>query len=138
MTNSRAKGKAGELELAAYLRDHGIEARRGQQFSGGTDSPDVVTSLNRVHFECKRTERTDLYGWMAQAISDAGDKLPVVVHRKSREDWLAIMPLHELLKLLENSGHGYKPSVGDGQEVRSEREGTGADAPVRSEREGAK
>lgn len=126
MTNSRAKGKAGELELAAYLRDHGIEARRGQQFSGGTDSPDVVTSLSGVHIECKRTERTDLYGWMAQAISDAGEKLPVVAHRKSRENWLAIMPLHELLKLLARAGYAYKPEIVDQPEVRGEREGTGA------------
>ena len=29
--NSRDKGKRGELELAAFLRERGIEARRGGQ-----------------------------------------------------------------------------------------------------------
>lgn len=99
--NSRSKGKRGELELAAYLREHGVEARRGQQFAGGTNSPDVVTSLDGVHFECKRTERTDLYGWMAQATADAGSKLPVVAHRKNNGEWLAVLPLDKLLELLK-------------------------------------
>jgi hypothetical protein len=40
--NSRNKGKRGELEAAHMLTHEGFPARRGQQFSGGTDSPDVV------------------------------------------------------------------------------------------------
>ena len=39
MTNSRAKGKAGERELAKKLREFGVDARRGQQYSGVTSSP---------------------------------------------------------------------------------------------------
>ena len=42
--NSRAgKGKVGEREFAELLRAHGFDARRGQQFAGGADSPDVVS-----------------------------------------------------------------------------------------------
>ena len=38
--NSRRKGAVGEREIAKYLREHGFtEARRGQQFKGGADSP---------------------------------------------------------------------------------------------------
>lgn len=33
--NSRNKGKRGEREFAALLREHGFDARRGQQFAGG-------------------------------------------------------------------------------------------------------
>ena len=36
--NSRRKGKVGEREFAALLREHGFDARRGQQFSGSPDS----------------------------------------------------------------------------------------------------
>lgn len=103
LVNSRAKGKRGELELAAFLREHGIEARRGQQFSGGTDSPDVVTALTSVHFECKRVESGSLYGWLAQARRDCGGKTPVVAHRKNNEDWVAILPLANLLALLKGA-----------------------------------
>jgi len=98
--NSRAKGKAGELELAAYLRDRGFEARRGIQFSGAADSPDVV-GIPGVHIECKRVEAGQLYGWLGQAIRDAGpDKTPVVFHRRSRCDWVVVMRADDFLKLL--------------------------------------
>ena len=98
---SRDKGKRGELELAAELRRlFGVEARRGQQFCGGGDSPDVVTGLPDVHCEVKRTERLSLYPAMKQAATDAGaDKVPVVFHRQNHEDWLAIVRLNDLPKL---------------------------------------
>ena len=34
--NSKHKGKRGELEVAAILREHGYDARRGQQYSGAS------------------------------------------------------------------------------------------------------
>ena len=52
MTNSRAKGKAGERELAKKLREFGVDARRGQQYSGANGDADVV-GLQGVHIECK-------------------------------------------------------------------------------------
>lgn len=100
--NSRQKGAAGERELAGVLRDHGFDARRGQQFSGGKDSPDVVcTDLGDFHFECKRVQKGNLYDWLAQATRDAGDtKVPVVAHRRNNEQWVAILPLGQFLNLL--------------------------------------
>lgn len=104
--NGRAKGKAGELELAKFLSDRGFSARRGQQFSGGTDSPDVVApELDGIHIECKRVEAGQLYKWLAQAKRDAaGRKTPVVMHRKNREDWVAILSLEDFLKLFLSTG----------------------------------
>src|SRR5258707_11615791 len=92
--NSRQKGAVGEREFAELLRFHGYDARRGQQFSGGSDSPDVVCQpLKDFHFEVKRCEAGNLYKWLEQARRDAGyvegsrdSKLPVVVHRRNRED----------------------------------------------------
>jgi hypothetical protein len=83
--NSRNKGKRGELEAAKFLASEGFPARRGQQFSGGTDSPDVVCeALPGIHFEVKRTEKGNPYDWVAQAERDAGHKIPVVLHRAQR------------------------------------------------------
>ena len=49
--NSRAKGQRGERELASELqRLFGVNARRGQQYCGGADSPDVVSDFNDIHF----------------------------------------------------------------------------------------
>ncbi len=104
--NSRQKGAAGERELAALLRFHGYEARRGQQFSGSGDSPDVVCQpLRDFWFECKRVEAGNLYNWMHQAQRDAGGKIPVVMHRRSREDWVAILPAGLFLQLLHKVGY---------------------------------
>lgn len=99
--NSRSKGKRGELEFAQVLRDHGMDARRGQQFAGGGDSPDVICGLHDVHFEVKRVEAGNPYFWMEQAIRDAKPgSVPVVAHRKSNQQWLAIVPMEDMLRLL--------------------------------------
>ena len=100
---SRRKGAVGERELAAWLRERGYEARRGQQFSGSPESPDVVCSGVPFHFECKRTERIRLYDAIAQATADAGDRIPVVAHRRNRGEWLAVLRLEDLIALLRGS-----------------------------------
>lgn len=104
--DSREKGARGELELAKYIRERGVEARRGKQFKGGTDSPDVVVDLPGIHIECKRVEEKaagTIYDWLAQAIRDAGAKLPVVMHRRNRKDWVAILPLDKFLEIYRRS-----------------------------------
>lgn len=98
--NSKQKGKRGELELAKVLRDYGFEARRGQQYKGGADSPDVI-GLDGIHIEVKRVERLNLSDAMAQSIRDAGDDVPIVAHRKNREEWLVTMRLIDWMELYE-------------------------------------
>ena len=91
--NSRTKGKVGELEVAALLRDYGFEARRGQQFSGGSDSPDVVHSIPNVHLEVKRVEAFSLYPALEQADRDRDNgEIPVVFHRISAEAKMSPRP----------------------------------------------
>ena len=99
--NSRAKGKRGELELAHFLAAAGHPAHRGQQFSGGTDSPDVVCpSLAHIHIECKRVESGNPYQWLAQAARDAGpQRIPVVFHRRNDEEWVVVLRAADFLPL---------------------------------------
>lgn len=102
MTNSQRKGKNGELELCRWLRDRGHHARRGRQFSGSPDSPDVVCeSLPGIHIEVKRCERLRIHDAIEQATADSGPKVPLVAHRRNRNDWLAILRLSDLIDLLE-------------------------------------
>ncbi len=97
---SRNKGKRGEREAAAELqRLFNVEARRGRQFQGGDDSPDVVVDIPDVHFEVKRAEEFRLYNALAQAAEDAGPKIPVVLHRQNRKPWVAIVQLDDLPQL---------------------------------------
>jgi Holliday junction resolvase len=101
---SRRKGERGERELARVLTAEGFPATRGQQHRGGPDSPDVtVPSLPGIHFEAKRTERLSLYDAIAQARQDAGDRLPIVAHRRNHCEWLAILPLVDLLTIIRDS-----------------------------------
>lgn len=105
MINGRAKGARGERSAAqAWAESLGLDpssCRRGQQFAGGADSPDVVHPLANIHLEVKRVERGNPYLWMEQAIRDAGPKLPVVLHRRNRQDWLAIVRLSDVQRLAE-------------------------------------
>lgn len=101
--NSRRKGAVGERELAKYLRDRGFAARRGQQFQGSPDSPDIATQdedLDRFHIECKRVEKGNLYDWLSQAIGDCGARIPLVVHRRNNSDWVVILRLNDFLDMI--------------------------------------
>jgi Holliday junction resolvase len=98
--NSNQKGKAGERQAVKALHDHlGVEARRGVQYSGGGDSPDLVHSIPGVHFEVKRVEKLNLEMAMTQAREDGGEKIPVVMHRRNRTPWLVTVPLDRLREL---------------------------------------
>jgi Holliday junction resolvase len=97
---SRNKGKVGERELAHELsRVFGVTARRGVQFQGSPDSPDVVTNIPDLHIECKRTERFRLYEALDQAVEDAAEKLPIVLHRQNKKPWVAVVRLDDLPRL---------------------------------------
>ena len=98
---SRNKGKRGERELANELqRLFGITARRGVQYKGGMGSPDIITDIQGVHFEVKRCERLSIYNAMNQAVSDAGEHVPIVCHRQNNREWLAVVRLNDLPKLV--------------------------------------
>lgn len=99
--NSRAKGARGERAgAAAWAAIMGGTARRGQQFSGGQDSPDIVSSHKDIHLECKRVEAGNPYRWMEQAVRDAGPKVPCVLHKRNREDWLLIVRLADVPRFI--------------------------------------
>lgn len=97
MTNGRAKGCRGEREGAQeWARVTGCQARRGQQFAGGTDSPDIVHDCGDIHLEVKRVERGNPYVWMDQAVRDCGGKIPLVLTRRNGKPWLAIVRLDDV------------------------------------------
>jgi len=103
---SRDKGKRGELEVAALVRKHGFKARRGQQFSGGPGSPDVVHSIPGVHLEVKRTEKLSLYDALDQAAAESDTMaMAVVLHRRSRKRWVAILDADDFLGLIKEAGN---------------------------------
>lgn len=101
--NSREKGKRGEREAVNFLTTIGWMAKRGQQYAGGAESPDVIHDIPGVHLEVKRVERLNLSTAMAQARRDAGPKLPVVMHRRNGEDWLVTVSAEAFFKLVKQT-----------------------------------
>jgi len=96
--NSRRKGKVGELEAAAFLRENfGWTTRRSQQHSGTCDSADLrVEQTPRLWWEIKRHERLNVPETMRIAISQAGRKIAVLMHRPSRSEWLLTIRVIDL------------------------------------------
>jgi len=97
--NSCTKGKVGEREWRDVLKAEGYEARRGRQFSGSPESPDVVSNLP-FHFEVKRVEALNINKAMEQAKRDCGKSVPVVAHRKNKCEWLVTMAAKDWLELV--------------------------------------
>lgn len=98
---SRDKGAKGEREVAKLFRYYGIEARRGCQFHGGPNSPDVM-GVPGLHIEVKRTEKLALYEALAQSMHDAGDdEVPVVVHRRNDHKWVVILDFDDFMRLYQ-------------------------------------
>lgn len=97
--NSRNKGKRGELEAAAAINEilpH-ANARRGKQFAGSEDTPDVVApGLKGLWIEVKRREKLRLREWVDAAAEQCGDLVPVIAHRKNGEGWLITIRMEDI------------------------------------------
>lgn len=96
--NSRDKGKRGEREWAAFLREHfGLDAKRGVQYAGSPNSPDVQGGWEGTHPEVKRVENLDLPKAVEQAVRDSGiGQIPYVAHRKNNAPWLITIRAEDL------------------------------------------
>ena len=100
--NSRQKGARGERELAKIFREHGYDARRGQQYCGASGDADVI-GLPGIHVECKRVEKLNLLDAVGQSVRDArDDELPAVFHRRDRSEWLVTMRMEDWFTLFRD------------------------------------
>lgn len=99
MTNSRQKGKRGELELAHFLGRFGYKARRSQQYAGINSDADVV-GVEGLHIECKRVEKLNIDDALNQATRDKAEgEVPAVFHRKNRAEWKVTVWADDFMKL---------------------------------------
>lgn len=115
--SQREKGKRGERDAAKSLGEAmGLQARRGAQHKGGPDSPDIeVYAAYGLHWEVKFVEREAVRAWMEQAAVDAGDKAPVLLHRRRGKKWLVTVrleDLHEVVKRLAEAAAAQVSTVG--------------------------
>jgi hypothetical protein len=101
----RAKGAVFEREVAAYFNETlGLEARRTSITTGFLSGGNCdLSGLPELAPECKRVEKLDFRGAMAQAIRNArGGTMPVVLTRRNREplpEGLAVLRIGDFQKL---------------------------------------
>lgn len=103
---SKDKGARGEREAAAALsritrtpwERSLVQVRRG-----GAEAPDIRpevrgTSLDELHVEVKIGARPSLWGALEQAARDAEarGRVPMVVARRDRGQWVALVLLDDL------------------------------------------
>ena len=99
--NSKNKGCRFERWVGHYGQEHGLDSRRGQQFAGGPDSPDVI-GYPGLHIEAKHNERLNVYDAMDQAIRDSGGKnKPTVIWKKNYKPVLVTMQIDDWWELYE-------------------------------------
>ena len=102
----RDKGSRGQREAMALIVCFGADAvHRGAQGGAHDADPDLRVEFGRwkLAVEVKRRERLDLPGWWRQAVGYAAggeDVMPVVMWRRSREEWLAAVRAGTLMELL--------------------------------------
>jgi hypothetical protein len=102
---SRTKGGVGEREVVALAKAAGFpDAERTSNGRHQRTRGDVA-GVPGVTLEVKRTERLQLRQAWAQCTEAAGDSLlPVLAHRWNGGEWLAVVPLDELLALVKHRG----------------------------------
>ena len=102
--SSRRKGNAAEVEVVHALERAGFRAMSSRAARGGYQSGEDIVTNFPLSVEVKNQTRLDLPGWWRQAQEQAGDVLPVVIHKrvgKARaEEWWATMDFQTLLDLV--------------------------------------
>ena len=111
---SRRKGKVGELEICHELGNRfGWRARRSAPMqAGNTGYADIVCDQTPSLFlEVKRVEKLNVPRALATAVSQAGRKCPVVLHRQNRSPlgWMMTLRLEDLPRLC----HAYQVAADD-------------------------
>jgi Holliday junction resolvase len=99
----REKGKRGERGFRDLLRSYGFSARRGQQFSGSPDSPDVVCPELPVHFEVKAGNTHSVDAAFRQCTSECGGSVPVVSSKRDYGDWMVYLRASDFLEIVRRS-----------------------------------
>jgi len=103
--NSKEKGKRGEREWVKICREHGFKnARRSQQYAGGTEESADVVGLPYIHQEVKYgydMTVEEIRGFLEQAIRDSGGStnIPIVAHKKTYGKWFITMDWQDFVEM---------------------------------------
>ena len=112
MTNSRAKGRAGEQEVARILRDElGLEIHRNWAAQAAMQGGCDLVGIPGWGIEIKRAKEARLKEWWQQTTEQAArvKVRPVLIYRLDRQEWKVKISLFDL-----------RPDLGDHHQVTME------------------
>ncbi len=99
----RSKGGRGEREVVELLKAKGWTEAHRNFASGGYGGADIV-NVPGYAFEVKFHERTSIWPWIEQVKEAASPtETPIVAFRRSRSEWMACLPLEDLLALMRGN-----------------------------------
>lgn len=102
---SRRKGSRAEVAVVHALRAAGWAADTSRNVLEGRRTGDDIVWDGPASIEVKDVAKMDLSGWLRQAQENAGDRVPVVVHKKrgtaKAEGWYCTLTFGDLLRLLD-------------------------------------
>lgn len=100
LPNSRSKGQRGEREIVHFWKRQGYDDAHRTPLSGGMQWKGDVQGVPGLHIEVKRSERAQIWDWLAQAERDCPDGLIPALHfRRSRGEWYVALPLEDFAKV---------------------------------------
>jgi Holliday junction resolvase len=110
MTNgakSRDKGAVAERAIVAMFKEAGWpDAHRTSNGTAQIGRGDIGGIGANLYVEIKRQERLNVPAALDQVKRDARPlDVPLLVHRPSRHEWMATMPLVHALRLLKAAGY---------------------------------
>jgi len=117
--SERTKGKAGELEVARIFKASGFDCDRTPNSGGLRIAGDLHGDLP-VHVEVKRQETARPWLWAQQARNEStGGSRWLVAMRRSHDEWLALLPLVNVVRLLriEAELERLVDELGDGRTI---------------------
>ena len=126
--SQRNKGKAGERELAAAIRDAtGWDVRRRVRQHDGDSDLEGVPGWSVESKRHKAAQRGDIRAWWAQTVEQAErtGSIPVLFFRADRDEWRAVWPVsvqltHQRAEMWTDYGWTVEVSVQAWAEVARE------------------
>jgi hypothetical protein len=101
MPNTRERGKRGEREARDAIRTVlGVRGAYRAAQSSGSLSADLGGTGN-IHFEVKLRKAISVYDFIEQAIRDCKDKVPAVLMRRDRGEWLLMLRLDDTMRFIK-------------------------------------
>ena len=98
----RDKGVRGEHEISQIFVERGFDVRGLEGLGDQIATKGKPGGMLALHVETKRQERLKIHEWLRQCIDETpAGMVPLLVYRRSHEDWNAVLPLAALLDLLE-------------------------------------